>query len=455
MAFDRSKFQAPKLEVNRRASEEVDKTMKVNNSTRGDYLTIEEGINLFRLFPPHNLNEPSFQPKVVYWLECRVPKVDSNGDTIEGQHEWKRRPIFDSRVHGDTKKDIVDEYIKFTRDQIFANYETETAKKMMAAINGWRGRDGKWNPGILPSTSFVAYATKGDISIANLGRLELYQADKEQLEKLNIDDVSGEVLSTDIWSGPDDGLQFTLTLKKDDKGRWIRLIAKKQFSPKSKDVAKEWDSFVQSQVIPDDVLEHWSKMEPLSSQFKGVYRRGDFERALEGLQKFDEEKGLNTFQNDEFLKIVAELDAYYPEDDDTGNHLEDFENQTPANIDFSEMSREELKKINKEHKLGIRVVASMSTETLASMIEQKLSEAEEPEEDEIAETEVQAPYNAANAKPGAKTQDSSSAGAGPEPEEDDKLPWADEEEQSGVETPVEDAAARAKALREKLAGFKK
>ena len=152
MAFDRSKFTAPKLETNKKVSDDVNKTMRVNNSNRGDYLTIDEGINVFRLFPPHNPDEPTFQPTVVYWLDCRVPKQDAEGNPIEGEFEWKRRPIFDSRIHGNTQKDIIDEYIKFTRNAIFTNNSSEDAKKLVAAINGWRDKSGKWNPGILPST---------------------------------------------------------------------------------------------------------------------------------------------------------------------------------------------------------------------------------------------------------------------------------------------------------------
>ena len=59
MAFDRSKFTAPKLETNKKVSDDVNKTMRVNNSNRGDYLTIDEGVNVFRLFPPHNPDEPT------------------------------------------------------------------------------------------------------------------------------------------------------------------------------------------------------------------------------------------------------------------------------------------------------------------------------------------------------------------------------------------------------------
>ena len=431
MAFDRSRFSAPKLETNKKVSDEVNRTMKVNNSNRGDYLSIDEGVNIFRLFPPHNPEEPTFQPKVVYWLDCLVPKTDSEGNPIEGETEWKRRPIFDSRIHGGTQKDIIDEYIKFTKDAIFNNNDSETAKKLIAPINGWRDRSGKWNPGILPSTSFVAYATKGDITIANLGRLELYQSVKDELEKLNVDEKSGEVISTDIWSGPDDGIQFLLTHRKNDKGKWEDSVQKRQFVPQNKNkIAEEWEAFTKSQIIPDDVLEHWSKMEPLSAQFKNAYKRSDYTRAVEALMKFDTEHSYHTFENDEFLKIMKEIDGYYPEEEEEEKTAPQEQTQQ---VPYSEMSREELKRIIAENNLPIKVYKSTPTEELAKRVEEAMTGPEQEEEEEPV------------------------APAAAEPLE--SLPW--EKEGASAAEPAapapasDDPAAKAAALRQKLAGLKK
>lgn len=446
MAFDRSKFVAPKLETNKKVTDEVNKTMKVNNSNRGDYLSIDEGANIFRLFPPHNPDEPTFQPKVVYWMECRVPKTDAEGNPIENEFEWKRRPIFDSRIHGGTPKDIIDEYIKFTKDFIFQNNETEDAKKLVAPINGWRDKSGKWNPGLLPSTSFVAYATKGDITIANLGRLELFQSVKDELEKLNVDEKSGEIISTDIWSGPDDGIQFILTHRKNDKGKWEDTIQKRQFVPKDKkNIAQEWEEFAQSQVIPDDVLEHWSKMEPLSSQFKNTYKRSDFERAVEALQKFDQEHSYHTFENDEFLEILKEIDAYYPEDEEQEENNYQAEPEKKA-LDYSELSREELKKIIVENNLPIKVFRSTSTEDLAKRVEEAMLAKSQPEAEDDDEEDMPGSGNEPEA-PAKNEPHDLPADFYPENNRKDE-PEAPAEEMS-------DSAKKAKELRDRLAGLKK
>ena len=201
--------------------------------------------------------------------------------------------------------------------------------------------------------------------------------------------------------------------------------------------------------------EHWSKMEPLSVQFKNAYKRSDFERAVEALQKFDTDHSFHTFENDEFLEILKEIDSYYPDEEPEEEQEETV--TTAAVIDYSEMSREELKKVIAENGLGIKVFKSTSTEDLAKRVEEAMRAKEEPEPEEEEEEEMpeapSAPYNAANARPGiGGAKDSASAAAGEETEE--KLPW-EREEQAAPEAPADDPAAKAAALRKKLAGLGK
>lgn len=388
MAFDRSKFKAARVEVNKQVSQEVEKKLEINSSRRGDYLTIDEGLNFFRMMPPHNEDEPSMQPKAVYWLLCRVPKTDSTGKPIEGEYAWARRPIFDSRIHGGTEKDIVDEYIKFTKKRIFEdNQDKESARKLLAPINGWMGKDGKWNQGILVSTSYVCYATKGEIVPENLGRLELYETDKRNLEKLNIDEESGDIIQTDIFSDPDEGSQFILNRTKNEKGKFINLISKKVFIPKPgiRDYNAAVKEFLESQRVPDSVLEKLSTMEPLSKQFKGAYKRSDFEKALEALRKFDEDNGYHTFENDEFLDTVQEIDGYYPDEEPSGTDdlpFKETESESNDSADLFNMTRAELKSYIKENNLPIKVLASMTDDVIRDMILNLNSDSEEQEKEE-------------------------------------------------------------------------
>lgn len=374
--FNRDRFKAAKLEVNKKVADEVDKTFARNSSERGDYHTIDDGINIFRLMPPHDIDEPSFQAKVVTWLPCKIEETDTEGKKT-GKMIVKDRPIFDSRIHGGTIKDIIDEYIKFTKKVIMDGCQDKVElSRLLAPINGWRDQSKKWHQGILPNQSFVCYATKGDILPQNLGRLELWKQDKEQLEKLNISEESDEPIITDNFSDPDSGCQFIITKGKDDKGNYYKLFTKKTFTaPKgAKDVGRLYEEFVQSQIVPDSVLEKLNEMEPLSKQFKNSYKRTDFERALDALRMFDDKNAYHTFDNDEFLEIVAELDSFYPYEENQVSEAAEAPNTPSLLPELSEMTRTELKKFIEEKNLGIKIFPAMPETLIVEMIQAALED---------------------------------------------------------------------------------
>lgn len=386
MAFSRERFQAAKLEANRKVSDEVEKTFK-SNSIRGDYHTIDEGNNYFRMMPPHDPNDPSMQAKVVYWLDCKVEEMKDDKPT--GKFIIKSRPIFDSRIHGGTPKDIVDEYINFTKKSVYSSVQDKDERsKLLAPINGWRDKTGKWNPGILPSQSFVCYATKGEIIPENIGRLELWKKDKETLEKLNISEATDEPIMTDSFSDPNEGVQFIVIKKRDEKGALFTMIQKNTFNPKgSKDIANLYNEWQSSQIVSDEVLEKLDGMEPLAKQFKNVYKKSDFDRALEALMSFDEKNGYGTFEDDEFMKIVEEIASYYTEE----TAEEKFEKETGMTVTktikkpvektltLEDMNRGQLKVYIKEKGYPIRVLNSMDEDLIRDMIseiEEKSAEKE-------------------------------------------------------------------------------
>lgn len=395
MTFNRERFQAAKLEVNKKISDEVEKTFK-SNSTRGDYHTIDEGSNYFRMMPPHNPEDPSMQAKVVYWLDCKVEEIKDDKPT--GKYIIKPRPIFDSRVHGGTPKDIVDEYINFTKKSIYSSVQDKDERlKLLAPINGWRDRSGKWNPGILPNQSFVCYATKGEIIPENIGRLELWKKDKETLEKLNISEATDEPIMTDFFSDPNEGVQFIITKKRDDKGAFFTIIQKNSFNPKgAKDINNAYQEWLSSQIVSDEVLQKLEEMEPLSKQFKNVYKKSDFDRALEALMIFDEKYGYGTFENDEFNKIVEEIASYYSK----GKEEEKFEKETGVSVTkitkkslekkftLEDMNRDQLKAYIKEKGYPIRVLNSMNEDIIREMI----SEIEEEDSDKELEKDSSRNY---------------------------------------------------------------
>lgn len=387
--FNRDRFKAARLDVNKKVADEAQKATATNDSKRGDYHKIDDGPNYFRMMPPHDENEPSMQPKVVYWLDCRIEETDTEGKPT-GKTVVKPRPIFDSKVHGGTPKDVIAEYISFTKNSIINSVtDKEERKKMFAPIQGWRDKAGKWNPGILPNHSYVCYATKGDIIPENLGRLEMWENDKKTLERLNVTEKAEEPIITDSFSDPNTGSQFIFTKGRDNNNKPFNAITKRTFEPprgmKANEYGKLYEEFMNSQVVPDEVLIRLSEMEPLSVQFKNAYKKADFDRALDALQMFDSKHGFGTFDNDEFLTIVEEISGYYVESE---THQETKSEEIKSKIiadkpsiedvDLYDMTRSELKEYIKVHALPIKVVASMSDDVIRELI---LS-AENPEETE-------------------------------------------------------------------------
>jgi hypothetical protein len=320
MPYSREQWKASKLSANKETSSKLDGLFKKSFIT--DVHQIDEGVNLFRLLPPHSSEDPSWQPRVVYWLPAMKEERDANGQPT-GKFTRGQYPIFDSRVHGGTEKDIVDEFIKYVREKVKKCYSADEAKRILFPITGYRDKSGKWNAGIQATQSYVAYATKGAIVPENVGRLELYRADKEKLEELNFipydeSEESGPIL-VDAFSDPDEGVQFTVTRRRTDKGTWERIVKKLEYEPprqfrtlSAELVGKAVMEWKESQRVPDEVLEKLGELPSLKSLYQNSYKYTDFTRALEALSFLSEKEfPFNIFEEERFQSIVDEIDNYY------------------------------------------------------------------------------------------------------------------------------------------------
>lgn len=271
----------------------------------------------------------------------------------------------------------------------------------------------------------------------------MWDSDKKELEKLNIVEESDEPIQTDLFSDPDEGSQFIIKRIKQD-GKWVNVFSKPEFRPRpGGDVAKQYDEFLISQKVPDAVLMKLDEMEPLSKQFRNSYKRSDFERAFEALKRFDEKNGYHTFENDEFLEIVATIDSYYPEDDTTPEGDKDlpFGPTEEGVADVNAMTRDEMKKYIKEKGYPIKVIASMPDELIREMIVAQETEApEEPEEVRDTEEEEEIPAAEPIRREPVKVKDD--------------LPWEKEEKEKPAEE-VEDAAEKRRKMQERLAKLKR
>jgi len=320
MAFDRTKFKG----ANNSANKAVQKDAQANNKSGYDnngrvgFLTIEEGRNVFRMLPPHPEDTigAAYLPKRVAMLKCEVPVYKDGEDT--GTTEVKNKNIFCATQHGGLPKDPVELYIEYVRKR--ANDEfTEKDKKstFLAPITGWRDKKG-WNWGISPKTSFVAYAVKD----GKVGRLELYDSMIRDMDKLNNSEEAGDVIETDPFSDPNEGCELIITKQhaEDKQGKvtdkWEYIITKGEPSRAKRE---SWDDYFTRTMVTDAQLEELIGQEPLSKIMGNkVYTSRDWDMALDGLRRFDEDNKYGIFDNEEFLDEIQELDGLvveYKKDD--------------------------------------------------------------------------------------------------------------------------------------------
>lgn len=340
MGFDRSKIKGAKVSTITETRKEADKHSRFFSKGYTDFLKIEPGMNSFRIAPPHKPEHTPFIPLRTTWLEVEVDELDDDRNPT-GKKVVKNRRIFIATVHGGLPNDPVELYVKYVRGRAEDEFDSkEDRQKFLYPITGWRGKDGKWNPGMQPSTSYICYAWDRQW---NFGRLELYSRDISEIEKLNIDEDTGEPIETDVFSDPDSGRWLNINIFKNDKGKNERIITKREFTPKkgmkSTDMAKAWEEFEQSCVIPDDKLKDWFEKDSLNDIYVESYTKKDFDMAIDGLARFDAKNGFGIFENSEFLDELEELSKLVREDDseksdDSEPETKKVETKTPVQNKF-------------------------------------------------------------------------------------------------------------------------
>jgi len=380
MTFDRSKIKGAKVSTIVETRKEADKHSRFFSKGYTDFLKIEPGMNLFRIAPPHNPEHTPFMPLRTTWLEVEVDEVDDENNPT-GRRVVKNKRIFIATIHGGLPKDPVETYIKYVKqraDDEFTNKEDRS--KFLAPITGWKSKDGKWNPGIQPLTTYVCYAWDRNW---NFGRLELYSKDIVEIEKLNIDDETGEPIETDIFTDPDTGRWLNINLFKNDKGKNERILTKREFTPKkgmkSSDLAKAWEEFENSCRIPDDKLKEWSEKDSLYSIYVGTYTRRDFDMAVNGLMRFDEKHGYGIFENSEFLDELEEISRLVKDDKVEGEIDKDSEKE---NVNVNESEKKSVKTLPKMPEVHQRKIKFEEPKRLEEQYEEDLDEEDVEEEEE-------------------------------------------------------------------------
>lgn len=364
--FDRSKFKATQAATMKQSDKETEAVSKNRDTVSADYMDIKvDGTNKYRIYPFHPDGGGNLfaETKVVHWLEVEVPERDENKNIIKdasGKVKMKlaRRPIYNSKIHGGTPKDIIEEYIKFAEKIAKDNNPTDekAQKSFLEPIHGspYGVKNGKSS--ILSKQSWVMYVDKiNPDGSKTFGRIDIGKAIKQRLNAIAASEATNEPLGTDPFTDPNDGRAIMITYNSKAQRSQDYYIT---------EIDSSFDKKTQKinlYPLSDADLEKFMKYPSLASMFKNVYKKKDFEMALNGLKILDEKENIGVFAYDEFLDIAEEISSYYADDSDNQNSNNPSKSEAnepiKTNTDaFDDMDRDELKAFAKENKTGIIIV---------------------------------------------------------------------------------------------------
>lgn len=370
----------------------------VGTGSSTEYLNLEDGKTIkIRIFPGHPGQEDFYVAKKCYWLSFR---------TDDG--EERRGTVLDSKVHGGTKYDVVEEYVKYAKKFI-----GNDADKLEALVG-----TGPKSNSLNPQYTWLCYADRvnGDDQL----RAKLWEFKKmvrDAMNKLAFSEDEDEVIEVDPFTDPDEGLPINVTYRKNPNKKKGENYYEVAFPKK-----------VSARPLTDEEIEYFMSLKPLSEVI-GKYGMRDFERALEGLQNFDEDNEIGLFEDDAWLEHLEEIKAQYdsddeedeapkkktavkkttvkktapaPEEDDEDadeaegedDEEDDAEEQENDGDEFDDMDRSELKKYISKNGLNVSVKKSMSDDDLREAIRaasKATDDDEEEDDDEVEDNEEPAP----------------------------------------------------------------
>lgn len=392
----RSQLKATSIKRLQKQIDEDNAMVGAQNST--EYLNLEDGKTVkIRIFPGHPGVQDFYVAKKCYWLSF----VGDDGETHRGT-------VLDSKVHGKTKFDVVEEYVKWAKKKI-----GNDADKLEALVG-----NGPKSNSLNPQYSWLCYADKinGDDQL----RAKIWEFKKmvrDAMNKLAFSEDEDEVIEVDPFTDPDEGLPIMVTYRKNPNKKKGENFYEVSFPKK-----------VSARPLTDEEIEYFMTLKPLN-EILSKYGMKDFERALEGLQNFDEENEIGLFDDEDWIEHLEEIKAQYDSDDseedsepkkktavkkavkkeyakseedeeeekdEADDEEEDDEEENDEDGDeFDSMDRVALKKYITANGLEISVKKSMSDDDLRNAIRaaaksDDADEAEDEEEDDD-ETEEEAP----------------------------------------------------------------
>ena len=276
----RSQFKATSIKKLKKVVDEDDAMVGVSNN---EYLNLEDGKTLkIRIFPGHPGLDAFYVRRKCYWL------------SFEGDNGSYRSTVLDSKVHGGTELDLVEEYVKAAKKKCAKDSEK------IEALTGTGPKSNSLNP----QYSWLCYADKVEDGVELRAKIwEFKKMVRDALNKLSFSEDEDDVIETDPFTDPDEGLPVLVKYNKQPNKKKGENFYEVSFPKKPK-----------ARPLTDEELEYFASLKPLNEVIP-TYSMRDFEKALEGLQNFDEEHEIGLFDDDDWLEMVEKVKAQYDADD--------------------------------------------------------------------------------------------------------------------------------------------
>lgn len=327
MKFDKSKFKKQSIEDVEAEVKQAEKTMYKGGKSYTGFATVQKGKNVFRVVPAMG---KAYVACKMSKLRVEVPTYDANGK-VTGK-EVKDKNVFCADIHGKNLlkgKDPIVLYCDYVRKKASEEYQDDTERrKFLNPIMGYK-KGNKFVWGINPSLAYVCYVYQGTKDFA---RLQLYGTWMNRIKEISVEMSDDETVSFDIFSQLEGAYPLVITMGEDDKGK--KTYSLSAGIPKK---GQTWDEFFEETVIPDEDMEFFLNEVPtLEEIYKDVYSQKDFNMALDGLKRFDEENGYDIFADDGFLTEIEEMAAMIPDEDSKND---EGEGETPKKTKSTSKSK--------------------------------------------------------------------------------------------------------------------
>lgn len=360
----RKKLEAKPISVVQEQEKEVNQKVGKRNNRAG-YVDIDEGDNKLRLYPAHPGTASWMYPCVTYF----VPVYKEN-------KELGVKPVFNSKVHGNTEKDIVEEYRKFLREETLGHLEGPALEEALKPIE----RNGKFN--LSPKTDWICYADKySNNKKVDFGRAKFTPGTKNKMEGLTAIEDPDQPIVLDPFTDQDDGIALILNYNPKAKTKDGKKDYKNFYTPSLEQ--RQIDKFKFEYVptpLTEKEIDEFLKVDTLESMYKNCYRLKDFNLALSGLEIIDNECKFGVLRDPRFLKIVEEIRNYYPEG----------EEEEEEGDELDKLDRTGLKQliVNEFGRGVITVMKNMSDDDIREAIRLKRDEVQNQQELPEEESEV-------------------------------------------------------------------